>query len=163
MTDQAPALFQALEGSALGATIRQSLWIYPAANVGHIVALVCFAGAVAVMDIRLLGGLWATSPVRVIRRARRVAMIAFAGMVATGFVLFTAEASHVVLNPVFQFKMALVAAGLANIAIYEVWGKRAVYGLAPNAAMPARAKAAGALSLAIWIVVAASGRSIAYF
>ena len=35
MADQAPAIFIALEGSGFAAAIRQSLWIYPAANVGH--------------------------------------------------------------------------------------------------------------------------------
>ena len=53
MLDAAPAVFIALEGSGLGQAIRQSSWIYMAANVGHIVALVVFAGAVAVLDLRM--------------------------------------------------------------------------------------------------------------
>jgi len=55
MTDDAPAIFVALEQSGFGAAIRQSTWIYPAANIGHIVALVVFAGSIAMMDVRLLG------------------------------------------------------------------------------------------------------------
>jgi hypothetical protein len=70
MTDQAPAIFVALEASSFAAAIRQSLWLYPAANVGHIIALVFFAGSVAVMDVRLLGGLAATAPGRLLARAR---------------------------------------------------------------------------------------------
>ena len=62
-----------------------------------------------------------------------------------------------------QLKAALVAAGLVNIAIYEFWAKASVQGLAPGAPMPPRAKVAGALSLGIWVGVAACGRSIAYF
>src|SRR5262245_9455861 len=62
MTDAAPAIFVALEQSGFAAAIRQSLWLYPAANVGHIVSLTFFAGAVAVMDIRLLGGLGRPRP-----------------------------------------------------------------------------------------------------
>jgi hypothetical protein len=84
-------------------------------------------------------------------------------MAVTGFMLFSAEASHLVLNPVFQLKAALVAAGLLNVAIYEFWARRAVEDLAPGAAMPRRAKLAGLLSLGIWVAVAACGRSIAYF
>jgi hypothetical protein len=64
---------------------------------------------------------------------------------------------------VFQLKALLFAAGLINVAIYEFWARRAVEHLAPGAAMPARAKVTGALSLVIWIAVAACGRSIAYF
>jgi hypothetical protein len=115
------------------------------------------------MDVRLLGGLAATAPARLLARARSFAMAALAGMAVTGSVLFSAEASHLVLNPAFQLKAALVAAGVINIAIYELWAKRAVEGLAPGASMPARAKVAGLLSLGIWVAVAACGRGIAYF
>ncbi len=163
MNEQAPAVFIALEGSDVAAAIRQSLWAYPAANIGHIVALVFFAGAVAVMDVRLLGGLAATAPGRVIDRARSFAIAALAGMVITGFVLFSAEASHVALNPVFQLKIALIGAGLINVALYEFGAKGEVAGLAPGAAMPARARMIGAVSLLVWVLVAACGRSIAYF
>jgi hypothetical protein len=163
MTDAAPAIFVALEQSGFAMAIRQSRWLYPAANVGHIVSLIFFASAVAVMDVRLLGGFAATAPARLIARARTFAMAALAGMAVTGFMLFAAEASHLVLNPVFQLKAALVVAGLLNVAIYEFWARRAVEDLAPGAAMPQRAKLAGLLSLGIWVAVAACGRSIAYF
>jgi hypothetical protein len=163
MEHQAPAIFIALEESGFAAAIRQSLWIYPTANVGHIVALVCFAGAVAVMDIRLLGGFAATAPGRLLARARVFAIAALAGMAITGFVLFSAEASHLATNPVFQFKAALVGAGLVNVALYEFLARREVDKLPPGASMPARARIAGMLSLVIWVAVAACGRSIAYF
>jgi hypothetical protein len=55
MEHAAPAIFVALEQSGLASGIRQSLWLYPAANVGHIVFLFCFAGAIAVMDLRMVG------------------------------------------------------------------------------------------------------------
>ena len=163
MTDAAPAVFVALEQSGFAAAIRQSPWLYPAANVGHIISLTLFAGAVAVMDVRLLGGLAATAPARLLARARAFAVIALLGMAITGCVLFSAEASHLALNPAFQLKVVVAAAGLINVAIYELWGRRVVECLAPGAAMPARAKLAGMLSIGIWIVVAACGRSIAYF
>ena len=163
MEHEAPASFVALEQSARGVAIRQSVWLYPTANVGHIVSLMLFAGAVAVMDVRLLGGLAATSPARVIGRARGFAIVAFGLMVVSGFILFTAEASHLVLNPVLQLKAALISAGLANMAVYEFGAKHAIAKLPPGAMMPTRAKAAAVLSLGIWIAVAVCGRSIAYF
>ena len=163
MTDQAPAIFIALEESGFAAAIRQSLWLYPAANVGHIVALVFFAGAVAVIDVRLLGGLAATAPGRLIARARWFAIMALLGMAVTGFMLFSAEASHVALNPVFQLKVALIGAGIINVALYEFGAKFAVAALPPGAAIPVRARMVGVVSLLIWVAVAACGRSIAYF
>src|SRR5262245_29658121 len=163
MTEHAPAIFVALEQSGFGAAIRQSTWLYPAANVGHIVALFCFAGAVAIMDVRLLGGFSATAPGPLIARTRVFAIAALLGMVATGFILFSAEASHLAINRVFQIKAAIIAAALANVAIYEFGAKRLVETLPPGAALPARAKTTGALSLLLWLAVAACGRSIAYF
>jgi len=163
MNEAAPAIFVALEGSTFAAAIRQSLWLYPAANIGHIVSLFAFAGAVTVMDVRLLGGFAATAPARLIGRARWFAVAALIGMAATGFVLFAAEASHLALNPVFQLKATLVGAGLVNVLLYDLLAKRKVERLPPGAAMPERARISGLLSLVIWVAVAACGRSIAYF
>ena len=163
MEHDAPAIFVALEQSGFASAIRQSVWLYPFANVGHVVALFCFAGAIAVMDLGLLGALAASAPQRLISRARSVAVLAFCALAATGFMLFSAEASHIVLNPVFLAKMGLVAVGLVNVAIYQFGARRAVEALKPGAPMPSRARIAGFASLAIWLVVAACGRTIAYF
>jgi hypothetical protein len=163
MEHDAPAIFVALEHSAFAAAIRQSRWLYPFANVGHILSLIAFAGAVAVMDLRLMGAFAASTPGRVLAPARRAAGAAFCGLAATGFMLFAAEAGHLVLNPVLRLKAALVAAGLLNALVYEVVLRRAVEALPAGAPMPRSAAVGAALSLAIWIAVAACGRSIAYF
>jgi hypothetical protein len=163
MEHAAPAIFVALEQSGFAAAIRQSIWIYPLANIGHIVALVFFAGAIAVMDLRLLGAFSQTEPKVVIGWARRAAAVALSFMAATGFVLFSAEASHVAINPVFQFKMILVALGLLNVAGYELMARRKVEALPAGAPMPKSVRAAAYVSLGVWIAVAACGRSIAYF
>jgi hypothetical protein len=118
---------------------------------------------VAVMDLRLLGAFAATAPGRVLARARIAAIAAFCGQALTGFMLFSAEASHLVGNPVLRLKFLLVAAGLLNVLIYEIVARRAVEVLPPGAPLPRSAGVAGALSLVIWIAVAACGRSIAYF
>jgi hypothetical protein len=163
MTEAAPAIFVALEASGVAAVIRQSLWLYPAANIGHIVSLVIFAGAIAVMDVRLLGGFRATSPGHVMSVARRFVLIGVFGLALTGAVLFAAEASHLSINPVFRLKVALIALGLINVLIYQLWARPVVEGLAAGASIPTRAKVMGGVSLGLWIVVAACGRSIAYF
>jgi hypothetical protein len=163
MEHEAPALFVALEQSAFAAAIRQSIWIYPVANVGHIVALFCFASALAVMDLRLIGAFPSVAAAPLIARARIFVIAALCAMAVTGFLLFSAEASHVVINPVFQLKMAFVAAGLVNVAIFELIARRKVFALPAGAKMPASARFAGLVSLAIWISVAALGRTIAYF
>jgi hypothetical protein len=162
MNEAAPAIFVALEASSLGAIIRQSTWLYMAANVGHIVSLVVFAGAVAVMDVRMTGALATTSPGYVLKTARRFAIAAFIGLAITGAVLFTAEASHVIVNPVFQFKLALIALALLNVTWFEFFTAPKVRSLPPLAALPAAARRSGFISIGLWIAVAAAGRTIAY-
>src|SRR5688572_6990019 len=120
MTDAAPAVFVAIEGSAFAAMIRQSPYAYMTANVAHILSLMVFFGAVAVMDLRLAGWFAATSPAAILRGARTVAIIGFLGMIASGIVLFAAEASHVILNPMFQIKLILIGLGLLNIVVFEL-------------------------------------------
>jgi hypothetical protein len=163
MPGTAPAVFIALEQSGFSAAIRQSLWAYPLANIGHIVFLFVFAGAVVITDVCLLGGFATTDPRPVLARARTFAAVALLGMSITGFALFAAEAGHLAANPVFQVKIVLIAAGLLNAAFYEFWLRRRINRLSNDAAMPATAKITGLCSLGIWISVAACGRSIAYF
>jgi hypothetical protein len=163
MEHDAPAIFVALEHSGFAAAIRQSRFLYPFANVGHILFLVAFAAAVAVIDLRLLGAFAAVPPGRVLIIARRVAIAAFCGLALTGFMLFSAEAGHLVLNPVLRLKFLLVAAGLINVAVYELAWRKSVLALPPGAPIARPVRIGAALSLAIWICVAACGRSIAYF
>ncbi|MES2752032.1 MAG: hypothetical protein V4661_11735 [Pseudomonadota bacterium] len=163
MTEAAPAIFVALEASGLGAAIRQSRWLYMVANVGHIVSLMLFAGAIAVMDVRMAGALAATSPGFVLRNARRVAIAGFVCLAISGAFLFMAEASHVIINRVFQIKLGLIALGLVNIALFEIFIAPKVKDLPPLTAMPSGARAGAIASIAIWTAVAICGRSIAYF
>lgn len=163
MKEHAPAIFIALEGSAFAAGIRGSTWAYMTANVGHILSLTVFAGAIAGMDLRLTGLFAATSPAAILRGARKVAICAFAGLALTGFVMFSAEASHVAVNPMFQLKVALIAAGLLNIAYFEYALAPKVRRLKPLEPIPREARTAAYISLGLWLLVAACGRSIAYF
>jgi hypothetical protein len=160
---EAPQLLIALEQSPFAAAIRQSTWAYPAANVGHILALTVLAGAVTVMDARLLGAFAATPPGKVVRPARRAALLGLFLMLATGSVLFAAEASHVAMNPVFQIKLGLIALGVFDAVL--VWRAldAALDGAPAFARIPARIRVAAVASLLIWFSVAACGRLIAYF
>lgn len=163
MLHDAPQFLIALEQSGLGAAIRQSVWLYPAANVGHILALTLFAGGVVAMDLRLLGAFAAAPPAAIVRPARRLAMVGFAFLLLTGSILFTAEASHVATNRVFQVKAGLIALGLLNALLVHRPLRSAMEGAAAFAPLPAAVRFSALLSLAIWICVAACGRLIAYF
>ena len=51
----APAWAAALEASRLGVMMRGSFVLYPLANLGHVLGLILFVGALVVLDLRLLG------------------------------------------------------------------------------------------------------------
>lgn len=158
----APAFLIALEQSQIGAYIRQSVWAYPTANVAHVVAIVLFAGAIAVMDVRLMGGMAGSDPARVVRAARRAAIAALIVVVLSGAALFVAEASHVALNAVFQIKMGLIAFGAVHALFVGGRAVRTLDGLGPQAPMPGVARFAGGLSILTWLAVVGLGRYIAY-
>ena len=87
-----------------------------------------------------------------------VAAFGLALQVASGTVLLAADAMPVVVNPAFQFKMAMFALGLINIAVF-----RRRFGGGLKAEVPLDgATWFAALSLASWLLVLLAGRFIAY-
>src|SRR5262249_4700316 len=71
------------------------------------------------------------------------AVVALIGMIATGFMLFSADASKVADNAAFQLKMALIAAGLVKVTIYEFGAGRAGEDLGPGGVGALRARGGG--------------------
>jgi hypothetical protein len=156
LPDIVAAAMTALEQSSLGVAARGSGWLYPLANLSHVLGAALLVGAIATFDIQVL------------RRAKNVGVIAsavtpvavfgLALQVASGVVLLAADAMPVVVNPAFQFKMAMFALGLVNIAAFR-WR----FGGHLRAETPLDgATGFAALSLASWLLVLLAGRFIAY-
>jgi len=149
------AVWSALQDSAFAVFVRNSTFLYPIANVTHVVAVIAFFGLVATMDLRLLR-VFTGMPARiVVERLRLPALVVLLIVAAAGFVLFSAEAVALARNTAFQIKLTVIALALVNIGINE-WNLR-IYG--EN--NPAVRLTAG-FSLLAWLVVAAMGRTIAY-
>jgi len=149
----------AIERSAAGHFIRESAWVYPWANVVHVLGVALMLGAILVFDLRLLGWLQAARPADAAALALPVARAGFAMAVPTGIVLFVAEANGVVTNWVFLVKFAAIAGGLANIAAFHRGRFRDI---ATWTTVPAAARRAAGLSLAAWLLAAVCGRYAAY-
>jgi len=156
-----------LEASALGQAMRQWLWLYPSVEVVHIVGIALLFGSIAVMDLRLLG-VSRSIPVRTL--ARHVlpwSAASFLLIIPSGLLMFTAHATEFIDSEVFVVKMLLILAGGVNAALFhtitfrtaDVWDTEEMRKLPP----PPSARAAGAISLVIWISVIACGRLLAYF
>lgn len=150
-----------LEASGFSFMLRDSTWIYPLANLGHIVGLSLLVGPIVALDLRLLG---IGRAVSVSALSRTLTPIAVAGLVLqilSGVLLFTADAAAMAANPVFQIKALLFVLGLANaIAFRRIW-RHALDGW--DSGPPALGRVQAALSILFWFGVAISGRLIAYF
>lgn len=155
-------LFGALEQSSLGFKIRSSALLYPVANVTHVLGAILLVGPIVMLDLRLLG-LSRRIPLRLMaQHLLPWAIFGLLVMLVSGFLLFTAEATAYAVNPVFQFKAALIAAGILNAIIFELSARRNWRDW-ENYSVPLGARLLALLSLVIWLLVAISGRLIAYF
>src|SRR5437016_8739209 len=149
-------VMMAFEHSGLGHAARSTGWLYPLANLVHVLGAALVIGAIATFDIQVLRG-----PREAPTVSHTAIPIAIAGLVlqaVSGVVLLSAEASTLVRNPGFQFKMAMLIFALANVAVFHWRFGRA---LKTGAALDG-AQAFAAVSLASWILVLLAGRSIAY-
>jgi len=156
LADAITAAMTALEQSSLGAAARGSAWLYPLANLGHVLGAALLVGAIATFDIQVLRRAKDTGII--VRAVTPVAAFGLALQVASGTVLLAADAMPVVVNPAFQFKMAMLALGLVNVAAFR-WR----FGGSLKADAPLEGAGwLAAVSLASWLLVLLAGRFIAY-
>jgi hypothetical protein len=156
----APAIFLALQESALGHVMRSSPFLYPLAEILHILGFVILVGSIVVLDLRLLGlGRIAIQPMA--QLLLPLSRVGFLIAISMGFLLFSADAAHVVRNPAFLAKLLLIAAALVNIAIAHLgpWRRAPLW----HSEASAGAKLTGFASLMLWISAICAGRLIAYF
>ncbi len=157
----APAWASTLEASAWALGVRDSTWIYPLANLVHLLGLTLLVGPIVVLDLRLLG---VARSIEVSALSRLLTPIAIGGLllsIASGSVLFIADAGALVTNAVFLIKMSLLAAGVLNaVAFRLVWQSRLRrWDFRP----PPVGRLQAVASISIWLCTATSGRLIAYF
>jgi hypothetical protein len=156
----AASIFLALQESALGHAMRSSVALYPAAEILHILGFVVLVGSILALDLRLLG-LGRAIPISPMARfLLPMSLFGFLLAISMGFLLFSADAAHVVRNPAFQTKLVLIAAALVNSAIAHAgpWRHLAQWGTEASAG----AKVMAALSLLLWLSAVCAGRLIAY-
>ena len=157
----------ALEASGLGQAMRQSLWLYPAVEIVHIVGIGLLFGSIAILDLRLLGFSKSIAVKRLTSHVLLWAAAAFLLIVPSGLMMFIAHASDLIASPVFVLKICLImGAGLNAGLFYTIvfpsvgaWDSEEMRKLGP----PPSARVSAAVSLAIWISVIACGRLLAYF
>ena len=152
-------LFQWLENSGIGATIRGSLVLFPIIEAFHLLALGLFGAAVLLVDMRLAGLGLRSHPLAALEREARPWLLAsLAVLIVSGLLLFLSESVKAYYSVPFWVKMASLVSAIAFT--FTVRRKVAEANDTKNA--PLSGKVTAAISLTLWAGVLWGGRWIGF-
>jgi hypothetical protein len=154
---------QWLDQTAVGSTIRQSLWLFPAIETVHLLGMAALVGTITVLDLRLLG--WAMPQRRVSEVTARLlpwAWLGFGVQVVTGVLLFSSEAVKIYGNPAFRLKMLLLLLAGVQALIFQTVVSRKLPTWDDRPALPVMAKVMGMISILLWLAIVTAGRFIGF-
>jgi hypothetical protein len=151
--------FQWCETLWLGQFVVGSNWLFPVIESIHLLFLALLGGSVLIVDMRLARLLLKDRAVSELAAEARPFMIAaLLGMVATGLPLFLSEPIKCYYSAAFWLKMETLA-----IALVFTFTIRTRVTRSESVRNTARRQIlVGALSMALWLTVAASGRWIGF-
>jgi hypothetical protein len=152
----------ALEQLQWIAELRYSRWTYAAVNAGHIVGIALLFGAIVPLDLRLLG-CWRSVPIGTL--ARVLVPIAAGGLalaISAGLLLFATRASEYAALTLFWIKLALIFCGIGNALLLRKAKQWESSHAIIDAIPPPRLRAAGLLSIGLWLSVIVCGRMLAF-
>ena len=150
--------FEWCETVWLGRVVVGSNWLFPVIEAVHLLGLSVLGGAILLVDLRLLGtGLKQRTAEELWRESRPYLIGAIVVMLATGIPLFLSEAIKCYYNDSFWVKMTTLPFAIAFAFTIRA---RTVRDSVRNTAR--RQKLVGALSITLWVIVAAAGRWIGF-
>jgi hypothetical protein len=152
----------ALQELAPVAALRSARWTYAAVNATHILGIALLVGAIVPLDLRLVGCFRQISIRTLARVLVPVAVFGLLLAIAAGSLLFSIRAVQYAGTTLFQIKMALVACGIANALLLRKATSWETQRSETSAIPPPRLRAAGALSIILWLSVIACGRFVAF-
>lgn len=155
-------IFQAIEDTAAATAIRESGWLFPTIETIHVLALVSVVGAIAMLDLRLLGYQFKGSAITAwSEKVLPWTWVAFGFAVLSGGLLFISSATRYYINLPFQLKIGLIVLAGLNMLLFH-FGEYRNVGQWDHTQAPARARVAAALSLTFWALVVVFGRWIGF-
>lgn len=147
----------AIEGSALGSSVRETAWAYPLANLAHLLGMILLIGGIGLLDLRIVGFFRALPIVLLSRVLVPLGVAGLVLMLLSGPLLFAADAVALSRSNIFAWKLGLIALALGNAAIFRLcWKDR-------TNEPPVVLRIMAGASIALWLGVACLGRLIAYF
>ena len=153
-------LFTWINDLAVSVAIRESVWFAAVIQAVHLVALGLFAGALLIVDLRLIGRGLTDRPVgEVARDAQPWLVASFLGLVVTGVPQLMGNAIREYYSIFFWLKMIVLV--LAFIFTFTV--RRKITLADERTIGRAWSKTVGITSIALWTFVAVTARLIGLF
>jgi hypothetical protein len=160
MLDQ---IFQTLHDSSVGTVIRENGIVFPWLEVVHVMAITTVVGTIALVDLRLVGLASTNYPIsRLTKALLPLTWIAFAIAFVSGALMFSSQPANYFANFAFRMKMVMLLAAGLNMAVFHLLTMRGISLWDRDAKVPGAAKAAGLLSMVIWVTIVALGRWIGF-
>jgi uncharacterized membrane protein len=156
-------LIEWLESTSLSHGIQNLLWIVPAVQTVHIVAVAVVLSSMLMIGLRLLDRAGTLLSVgQVVGRFLPWVWVSLAVLLVTGSVLIIGEPARTLGNPSFWVKMALLAVVLVAAIALQLSMHDGSRLLASHWRTSRSAYATVSLNLLLWCAVAVAGRWIAY-
>jgi hypothetical protein len=152
-----------LHDTSFSTLMRESVWAEPIVETIHVLTLSVFLGFVLLLDLRLLDLAMRRRPVSQLLRELGPGLFGgFAVMVVTGLLLFSGDPVAFYGTLFFKMKMIMLVLAGVNVLVFNAILGRRLAEWDCGARTPWGAKAAGAVSLVLWVAIVACGRGIAY-
>jgi hypothetical protein len=146
---------QNIEASALGQTIRESTWLFPAIESTHLLALALLGGSILIMSLSILGWGLKTPVAELYKSAHRYLNAAVIALLVTGVLLGVSEPVKLYGRQAFWVKMiSLSVALLVTYFAFNPLVRRGASGLS--------LRCVTVVTIAAWLVVAMAGRWIGF-
>lgn len=152
-----------LEGLPFAAAIAEGLWLFPAIECVHVLALSVVFGSIALVDLRLLNATLKTrSVVELTRETLPWTWVAFVAAVITGSLLFSSAATRYYGLWPFRLKMILLILAGINMLIFHLGSYRHVAQWGTGGPTPLSARLAGGASIFLWTAIIICGRVVGF-
>ena len=163
MLDATNTALQWINDTTLAETIRDSLWLFPAMETVHVLAIVFVVGSITRLDLRLMG---------LIQRHRSVTELSdqmlpytwtgFAVATVFGLLLWSSKPLTYLGMAFFDVKLVLMALAGINMLIFQFVTFRNVKQWDRASIPPLGVRFAGAMSMAFWVSVVICGRFMGF-
>jgi hypothetical protein len=156
--------FRWLNETPLSVYLRDSDYPFFVIETIHILALGFSVGVIVWIDLYLVGLSMRGERVSdVLGQFERPAVVGFFVMFVSGLLLFLAEPLKAYITFAFRLKMVMLVATGVNVWYFHSKVYPTVEAWDDAAALPARARVVGLVSITLWLAIIIAGRWTAYF